>query len=312
MSKSVERRISEEYERLSPSEKKLAQVVLECGGDLASYSAAELCEMAGVSKAAATRFFRELGYSGFKQARVQARKDRQWGSPLTELLDTEEAPGGIKNGLGSQLQADLQNLTRTFQGIDPAALETGADLLAGAEKIWVIGFRNSYALAYYARGLLIQVKADVHLLPVAGLTVSEDLATLTPNDVVLAVGFRRRPPFLRRTLEACRQIGTKIVYLTDPTARNTAKLSDIVLRCHAIGASVFDSYVAPMSVLNYLCAAVALRQHDESQERLARIESFHEMMDDLESRSARQRIRPADAQRSPTSSRKRRKKTGAE
>jgi len=292
MPKTIERRISETFENLSPSEKKLARVVQECGGDLATYSAAELCEMAGVSKAAATRFFRELGYSGFKEARVHARKARQWGSPLQELLE-KQTPPGAENGLGSQLRTDIQNLTRTLQGLDPKALGSAVEVLKAAKKIWVVGFRNSYALAYYARGLLIQVKPDVHILPMAGLTVSEDLASVAPDDAVLAVGFRRRPPFLRRTMEACKHAGARIVYLTDPTARNTAKLADIVLRCHAIGASVFDSYVAPMSVLTYLCTAVALRLQDTSQERLARIETLHEIMDDLEPRFSKHRLKAA-------------------
>lgn len=277
MPRAIERRISEGYEQLSPSERKLARVVLECGGDLATYSAAELCSLAGVSKACATRFFRVLGYSGYQEARVQARKGREWGSPLQALL---EEGSDLGNGIGAHLTQDVRNLTRTLQGLAPEAVSSALDLLAEAPRIWVVGFRNSYALASYAKGLLVQVKPDVRLLPAAGLTLSEDLATLAPDDLVLAIGFRRRPPLLRRLLQTCREAGARILYLTDPTASGTARLADVVLRCHSVGASVFDSYVAPMSVLNYLCAGLARRLHEEAGSRLARIESFHALMDD--------------------------------
>ena len=54
-------RIRVHYQSLPPSERKLADLILDFPGDIAGYSATELAHLAGVSKAAATRLFQRLG-----------------------------------------------------------------------------------------------------------------------------------------------------------------------------------------------------------------------------------------------------------
>ena len=71
--KPVESRILDLYDGLPASERRLADVVLACQGDLASYSASELAERACVSKATTSRLFQRLGYARFTDARREAR-----------------------------------------------------------------------------------------------------------------------------------------------------------------------------------------------------------------------------------------------
>jgi len=58
-------------------------------------------------------------------------------------------------------------------------------------------------------------------------------------------------------------------------------LATITLRCHNRGHSMFDSYAAPMSVINYLCSAVSQALGDAAVERLAEIETLHDRLDQL-------------------------------
>ena len=68
--------IQEHFEHLSPSERKLAELLLDRADDLLTYSASEMAAMAGVSKATAARLFRSLGYADFNEVRLQAREER--------------------------------------------------------------------------------------------------------------------------------------------------------------------------------------------------------------------------------------------
>ncbi len=276
----VDGRILDVYDRLPASEKRLADIVLECQGDLASYSASELAEKAGVSKATTSRLFRRLGYERFSDARRAARGLSPWGSPLS--VETDGAsPADPRDRLSLHVARDVQNLSRTFASLSPDALDAAVRLLVDARRIWVVGFRNSHALAHYARTVLATLKPDVRLTPGPALDVAEDLAGVTDRDVVLAIGLRRRPHLFRRLLAVMHGRGVPIVMVTDPTASTAARHATVVLRCHTWGSSIFDSYAAAMSVLNFLCARVAADLGANARDRLAIIEDIHRELDDL-------------------------------
>jgi DNA-binding MurR/RpiR family transcriptional regulator len=271
-------RIREAYDALPLRERKLAELILEMRGELAVYSATELAARAGVSKATAARLVRRLGYADFHEMRQQARSRYHNGSPLAELSHTL----GLETNLGEHLGHDIACLTRTIETIAPDQAQAAVDILAGAERVFVVGFRNSYPLAFYARELLVQVRPHVHLLPVSGQTVSEELADVGQRDAILARAFRRRPPALGRILSIAAAAGARTVLLADPSLGAMADKAEIVFRCFSRSSRLFDSYVAPISLVNYLCSGVALALGAPAEGRLRRIESLHEEIGDLE------------------------------
>lgn len=283
--KPVESRILDVYDGLPVSERRLADVVLACQGDLASYSASELAEQAGVSKATTSRLFQRLGYARFTDARRDARgAGVPWGSPLS-IGSGDRSPLDPGDSLSAHLTRDLQNLGRTFESLRPEAIEQAAGLLAGARCVRVVGFRNSHALAHYARSVLTTVKPDVRLAPGSALEVAEDLAGLSAEDAVLAIGLRRRPQLFRRVLALLHRRGVPIVMVTDPTASTATRHATVVLRCHNWGSSMFDSYASAISVLNLLCSRTTARLGPAARDRLAVIEDIHRELDDLVSGS---------------------------
>jgi DNA-binding MurR/RpiR family transcriptional regulator len=271
-------RIRETYDALPLGERKLAELILEMRGDLAAYSATELAARSGVSKATAARLVRRLGYADFHEMRQQARNHYHNGSPLAELSNTL----GLEATLAQHLAHDVAGLTRTIETIPAGDVQAAVGILAGAQRVIVVGFRNSYAPAFYARELLVQVRPHVILLPVSGQTVSEELSDLGRSDAILAFGFRRRPPVLGRILRISAAAKARTVLLGDSSIGKFGKSAQIVLRCFSRGARLFDSYVAAMSLVNYLGSGVALALGASAQERLRRIESLHNEFSDLE------------------------------
>lgn len=279
-SRPIDVRIMAIYDELTASERRLAAVVMEAQANLSSFTAGELAAKADISNATAARFFKRLGYSSYNDARLHARKVQDWGSPLYELTGIGKkrlAPGDF----GLHIAQDLQNLTRTAEMLSEESLEEATQIIARANRLWIIGFRNSMALASYARGLLIHVKPDVHLLPLAGMSMGEDIAGIGPEDALLVLGFRRRPVILREVMDVAKEAGTPSVLIADMTAARTAQLATVTLRCHNRGHSMFDSYAAPMSVINYLCSSVGQALGDSAVARLAAIERLHDRLDPL-------------------------------
>jgi len=279
-SRPIDVRIMAVYDELTASERRLAAVVMEAQSSLASFTAGELATKAEISNATAARFFKRLGYASYNDARLRARQAEDWGSPLYELTGTGKkrlAPGDF----GLHIAQDLQNLTRTAETLSESELDHAARILTDASRVWVLGFRNSMALAQYARGLLVHVKPDVHLLPLAGMSMGEELAGVADTDAFLVIGFRRRPALLREIMSVAKDAGATSVLIADLTAARTAQLATVTLRCHNRGHSMFDSYAAPVSVINYLCSTVSQMLGEAALRRLAEIERLHERLDHL-------------------------------
>ncbi|WP_165790788.1 MurR/RpiR family transcriptional regulator [Pleomorphomonas carboxyditropha] len=270
----VDVRIAALFDELTESERRLAEVVLEAAADLSAFTAGELAARAEVSAATAARFFRRLGYESYGDLRRSVREARTWGSPLYELSAAERPADFARH-----VAQDIDNLKRLALDLPPAALAAAVELLVSARRLHVIGFRNSAALATYARGLLAHVKPDVRLLPLAGQTLAEDLVGLGPGDALVVFGFRRRPPALREVMAAVRDGGARILLVTDASAARTAHLAHVTLRCPNQGASLFDSYVAPMSLISHLASAVGAALGEAAENRLAMIEDLHRRLE---------------------------------
>ncbi len=122
--------IRDNYDRLPTGERKLADVLLEIGGELAAYSATELAGRAGVSKATAARLVRRLGYADYHELRQQARAQKRSGSPLSELSGAL----GQEGTLGRHLGHDLACLTRTLETTRPEAANRAISPTCGSSR----------------------------------------------------------------------------------------------------------------------------------------------------------------------------------
>ena len=270
--RSLEARIQGQYQSLPRFERKIADLILEFPGEVAAYSATELAELAGASKAAVTRLIRRLDYSNFEEARRAARDARRWGSPvylLSKEAPNAEFPARIKN----HIDQDVQIITRTFEGLDGEILEQVTQALASAKRVWLYGFRNSHYLAGYFRWQLIQVRGQVQLLPNAGETLAEYISDMTRDDLFVVIGFRRRLPEVGKAIRIASKTGIPVLLIADTTAGKTE--AKWTIRCEVQGSDLFDRYSAAMSVLHFLSVAVVDECGAKGRARLKRVEKLH-------------------------------------
>lgn len=269
----LEKRIHSHYDVLPGSERALADLILEFPGDLLVHSATELSERGGVSKAAVTRFVKRLGYQDYREMQREVREAQDAGEPIylnTGLL----GPTIDRSRLQQHFERDIANLRQTFETLNPDDLGEVVGRCVAARRVWVLGFRNSYFVAAYLRRQLIQVRSDVTLVPAPGQVLMEDLAGATSEDLMIAVGLRRRTPTLGLAMKVVRDLGVPIAYITDRVAVATPKLATWTFPCQVRGVSLFDSYVAVMSLANYLCTEIVAAAGETGRARLSRIEDL--------------------------------------
>lgn len=277
--KPIDERIEALTETLPHSERKLAELLTARQVLLATHSATELAALAGSSKAAVTRFIQRIGYQSFADARRDAREAQCWGSPAFQFAP--DLSGVSEEAFGNHLQRDLENMTRTFERLNPKTVDRAIDRIVHARRIAVIGYRNSQTLAQYLARQLVLLKEHVSLLPQAGQTIGEDLSGFSSEDMMIVLAFRRRVPIVDQIVRHARQINMPVLVLTDAATPSNELTGDWRIVCETHGSAQFDSYAAPMSVLNLLVSTVALRPEIVNNNRLRQAERLHTAFNEL-------------------------------
>ena len=277
---SLEGRVRAQYQDLPESERRIADLILEFPGEVAAYSATELAELSGGSKAAVTRLVQRLGFASFDAARRAARDAQTWGSPLY-LLSRDAPSGDFGARVRDQIEQDARNIKLTLEWLRADVFDEAVNAICAARRVFLLGYRNSHYLAGYARSQIVQVRSDVYLLPGAGETIAEDIAGLTAEDILIVIGFRRRVAEVPRAMAAAREAGARVLYVTDWSA-DPAPLATWTFPCAVRGKDVFDRYAAAMSLLHFLCVAIVDRLAAKGRGRLQRIENLHEDLHDFD------------------------------
>ncbi len=272
------RRIRDAYPSFTPAESRIADLLLSAPEMMVGFSARELSERAGVSKPTVTRFVGRLGLSSFQEFRELARRSAvaEPGSPLQLLERTVDVTGGDLAVLVTEsLRRDVENLERTYLGLDQTVLDEVTELLVTARRLAFVDFRKQYAFAYYAGTLFNSIRPDVRIAPLPGTSAEDALLDVTSGDVVVMFPFRRAQRDHEVTARAVVARGATLVSIGDRYPNPADELARFHLICETDGVGVFDSAVAPMSVINLLFTATANRLGDPAQERLTDLEGQH-------------------------------------
>jgi len=268
--------IQEHINRLSPSERKLAQLLLDREHDMLTFSATELAEMAGVSKATAARLFRSLGYKDFNEVRLQAREERNLAPPFQPTLAAEQAPARPAS-IAGHLGLELTSLTQTFESLRSDTLSETAGLLARANRIWLLGLGMDEGLVRYVRPLLARIRPDVFILGAQNGVLAEDLAMTGSRDVLLIVATQPPGPVIEQVISYVATTRLDVVSIADVREAAWARrVSRVVLPCFGNAASEALSSAAVASMLHLLCLAVAERIGKQATQRAALIADIHD------------------------------------
>ncbi len=266
----IDERIAERHGDLTPQERRAAATLLEHLDDLGTYRAAELAELAGVSRATMSRLFRSLGFEDFDEVREHLRSLRSSGEPRR-----------IDGAQDAEALAAAEHAA-ILRAVEHPRLPEVAGQLALAGRVLVVGWRNSYPVALHLREQLAQARDDVRIAPVPGQTTGEELVGLGADDVIVVVGFRRRPQHFGAFVEAARATGATVVLLGDPTAVEHAARASVWLECPLQHALAFDSYAAPMALVSVLADAVLAACRRAGSTRVRRISETYEQLGEVE------------------------------
>jgi DNA-binding MurR/RpiR family transcriptional regulator len=261
-----------QYDRLTQSQKRIAEYVVEHSQEVAFSTVDQMAERLDVNPSTIVRFTYRLGLNGFTdlQERMQQLVRGQLsrtGDPISE----KQAAGHLEGtSFGASMSHDWQNLHHTMAGLDTAAFDRATNVLARARRVYVVGGFSTFPIAHYFALELDGLRSNISLLASDDTFASARLAEIKPQDCVLAFTF---PPYARATHHIAmwaKENKAKVIAVTNSSISALGRIGDIVLLADSAGIGGLNSMVAPMAVVNALLNGVAEAKGKSALQRYSR------------------------------------------
>ena len=268
-------RISERYDSMSKGQKRLSDYVSSNYDKAVFLTAAKLGETVGVSESTVVRFATLLGYKGypgFQKALEELVKNR-----LNSIQRMEVTYGRISQSeiIETVLQSDINKIKMTLSSIDHKAFDLAVDTILSARKIYVIGIRSCSPLASFLSFYLNLILDNVVLVNTnSSSELFEQLIRINKEDVIIGISFPRYSMRTLKALEFASNRQAKVITLTDSVHSPMNLYSSCNLIARSDMASIVDSLVAPLSVVNALIVALCMKRHKDVIENLETLEEI--------------------------------------
>ncbi len=268
-------RINERYSKMSKGQKLLASYITDYYDKAVFLTASKLGEVVGVSESTVVRFAAQLGYKGypeFQKALEEMVRNRLSSVQRMEVTYGRTGQSGI---LASVLHADMDKLKKTLERIDSNAFEMAVDTILTAKRIYVIGIRSCAPLASFLAFYLNFMFDDVRQLHTSSSSeLFEQMVRIGKDDVIIGISFPRYSMRTLKALEFANNRSAKVITLTDSVHSPMNLYSSCNLIADSDMASILDSLVAPLSVINALIVALCMRKQDEVADTLEKLEQI--------------------------------------
>ena len=268
-------KIDQGYSGFSKGQKKLADFIREEYDKAAFLTAARMGEEVGVSESTVVRFATALGYHGYPD--FQKALGEMVRTKLNSIQRMEVTYGRISQGeiLETVLQSDIEKIKLTMAAIDQNAFELAVDTLLKARKIYVIGIRSCAPLAHFLSFYLNLICDDVTAVSTnSSSEIFEQLIRIGEEDVIIGISFPRYSMRTLKALEFASNRKAKVITLTDSVHSPMNLYSSCNLIARSDMASIVDSLVAPLSVINALIVALCMKKQGEVVNTLEMLEDI--------------------------------------
>lgn len=264
--------IADNYATLSPQLRVAARKVLEQPDDVALMSMRGFAAKAGVQPSTMTRLARNFEFKSYKefQAAFQRRLRAHPGDFSGRARELQAR--GVRETdtvLSDVLDAVVRNSHESFEANGPRKFADCADILLKARRIFCIGRRSCFPVAFYFRYLLSVIRENVRLVEGQGGTFTDELRELRKDDVVFVIAFE---PYTNVTVDAvavAREHGCKVISMTDTVVSPTASDAQHTILVRNESPSFFHSVAPALAAVEALVAVMVLRGGEKTLSTIA-------------------------------------------
>jgi DNA-binding MurR/RpiR family transcriptional regulator len=291
-------RIIERAERLTATERKIAEILAGEPQTIAFGTVAGVAKRAGTSGPSVVRLAVKLGYQGFVE--LQAAVQRELADQLGPARDRirQRPPTNLLERVAGQEQ---DNVARTLQQVSGEVFDRTVAMLADVDRrVWVLPGEVTFPVGQVLALQLGQLREGVTLLAGSEVSVNRSLAALSVDDPLVVIDIHRYERWLVDTVAwAQAEMGAAVVALTDSPLSPLVAGAAEAFFVAAQGVGPFDSMTASLALANALVVGVAARLREPAAAHLDAIEAAWVANRSLVAEPGRLVLPVADGPRSP-------------
>ncbi|MBL4809441.1 MAG: MurR/RpiR family transcriptional regulator [Phycisphaerales bacterium] len=264
---SIQDLIAEISDRLTPTERRVAALVLEDPTLLAFGTVSDLANRAQTSRPSIVRFATKLGFDGYTdlQSWIREELSHQLSSPSHRIRQQDGAVATIRAAIENSIH-------ETFAALDERRLNALATPIAKARNVWILSGETSMAGAVALHSGLSMIRPDVHL--VQEHSTGRQLSSATKADTAVVFDFARYRRNSITSARALAKIGVKIVAITDGPLSPLASLTKTWCELKIPAVGPFDSSIPAVMTAELLVAQVVKQLGTEAHKRIDRLEEL--------------------------------------
>lgn len=252
--------IEARFDGLSPQLRVAARFALDSPDRMAVHSMREVANQVNVMPATMSRLAIRLGFKSYTDFRNRFKErilpETGTYAARARQLQMRSSATASSAFLKEMAETDTDNIERSFSQSEEGAFQSAAESLIRAEKIYVVGLRKCYPVAYFFH------YATRHFFPAALLLegraglFGEEIAAIQSTDVLLAVAF---DPYTKETVQAvnaAHHVAATVISVTDSNVSPLAERATHLFLASNRSPSFYRSLVGAMALAQALVAAV--------------------------------------------------------
>lgn len=267
-------RIDAKMSTFSKGQKLIAKFIEQHYDRAAFLTASKLGELVGVSESTVVRFATELGYGGYHE--LQKAMQEMIKDKLTSVqrIDVTAAKIGEGSVLDTVLSQDILKIRRTLEETSREDFERAVESVINAENIYIFGVRSSSSLAGFLGYYFDLILGNVHIVTDSSRSgMYEALLRISEKDAIIGISFPRYSRTAAEAMTFAKSRGAATIAITDSLLSPLAQSAESVLLARSDMASVVDSLVAPLSLINALIVATVIKKKDDVKNTFAILEN---------------------------------------
>lgn len=179
--------------------------------------------------------------------------------------------------LDNVMTYDMANIRQTLEELPRDVFYQAVDAVVNARRVYIFGAGSCRALANFLAFYLKFLLDDTYLIYTSSETeILEEMIHINENDAIIGMSFPRYSTKAVKALHFAHSRHAKVVAITDSVLSPIAEYATYLLLAHSDMATIVDSLVAPLSILNSLIVAVSLKRMDSNTAVLTELEQLWE------------------------------------
>lgn len=268
-------RMNEMYPKMSKGQKKLATYITSNYDAAVFMTAAKLGDTVGVSESTTVRFATLLGYNGFPEfhkALEEVVKEKLHSVQRIEISASKMTKAQV---LETVMMSDAEKIRLTLDTMSKSNFEEAVDSIMKAKRIYVVGIRTCMPLATFLGFYLNLLFDDVTIVTTNNASeIFEQMININKDDVLIGISFPRYSMRTLKAMEFGNDRNAKVISITDDKNSPLNLYSSCNLLARSDMATVVDSLVAPLSVINALIVSLCMKKADYVTEKLDTLEKI--------------------------------------